>query len=343
MLALLAAMPLSAHAAGTTAGTTISNSATLKYDNNLGVPQTDIIATPVTFVVDEKINLTVVGGAVTNVMAGATAQVSTFTVTNNANSPLDFNLAVNQVATGDQFDATACNAYLENGAHPGVYNPTEDTATFIDELAADASQTVYAVCDIPAARVNGDVALVGLTATARGNFTGAQGAYVASAGGMGAALAETAVGTPNVDMVFADNVGSESGDAARDAKHSARNTYSVGALVTLTKTVINIKDTYGCSAASGCKAIPGSILTYQIVMAITGAGSMDALVIADPIPANMTYVPGSIALDGVAKTDVASDGDKTDFGITTTNTVTYSPGTIAMPRTISLTFQATIN
>src|SRR3970040_2805328 len=98
---LLFGLAQNAAAAGTAAGTTISNSATLAYDVS-GVAQTSITSTAATFVVDEKAHLTVAGGANTNVVPGATAQVTTFTLTNKDNSTLDFSLASNQVAAGDQ-------------------------------------------------------------------------------------------------------------------------------------------------------------------------------------------------------------------------------------------------
>jgi hypothetical protein len=56
----------------------------------------------------------------------------------------------------------------------------------------------------------------------------------------------------------------------------------------------------------------------------------------------MTYVPGSIVVNGAAKTD-AADGDKADFGITTLNTVTVAPGIVTAPLTIWFTFRTTIN
>jgi hypothetical protein len=277
-----------AAAAGTAAGTTISNSATLAYDVG-GVAQTDITSTAATFVVDEKVNLTVAGGASTNVVPGATAQVTTFTVTNNANSPLDFNLAINQVAAGDEFDATACAAFVESGATAG-YQAAQDIALFVDELAADASATVHVVCAIPAAVVNTNTALVGLTATARGNFTGANGVYVASPGVSGAAITATAgadtVGA--VDIVFADIAGTEAGDIARDAKHSARNTYTVvTAALTVTKTATLLCDPF--NGVTNPKNIPGAITQWSIAVQNNGATAATLTTVTDTLAASLAH------------------------------------------------------
>jgi len=275
-----------AAAAGTAAGTTISNSATLGYSVG-GVAQTGITSAAASFVVDEKVNLTVVGGATTSVVPGATGQITTFTVTNNANSPLDFSLASNQVATGDQFDATACSVFVESGATAG-YQAAQDTAVFIDELAADATATVYTVCSIPATVVNTNIALVGLTATALGTFTGANGAYVATPAAQGAVIVATAgADTPGtVDIVFADIAGTE--DAARDAKHSARDTYSVvTAALTVSKTATLLCDPF--NGVTNPKNIPGAITQWSIAVANTGSAPATLTTITDTLAATLLH------------------------------------------------------
>jgi uncharacterized repeat protein (TIGR01451 family) len=352
---LLLIAPQLSWAAGTLSGTTISNSATVAFSIS-GVAQPNITSASVSFLVDEKINLTVAGGITTNVAPGSTAQATAFTVTNNSNSTLDFSLTVTSAIAGDNFDPTACSTFVESGATAG-YQAGQDIATFIDELAADATNTVYVVCDIPNTAVNGNTALVGLTATALGNFTGANGAYVATPGAQGAAIVATAGANTQgtVDIVFGDAAGTE--DAARDAKHSAHNTYSVSLpALSVTKTVTNVLDPNG-----GAVLMPGSVLTYQVAVVLTGAGTAANLVIADPLPVNTTYVPGSISITCISgtysgggacgtgtitpqpaasKTDTNADADFADF---TTNTVTVSLGNVAAPANFVITFRATIN
>lgn len=327
---LLLIAPQLGWAAGTPAGTTISNSATLAYSLGAAV-QPDITST-VSFLVDEKVNLTVVGGVTTIVASGSTAQATAFTVTNNGNSALDFSLAVTPALAGDNFDPTACSAYVESGATAG-YQAAQDIATYIDELAANATKTVYVACDIPAALVNGNTGLVGVAATARGNFNAA--GYVASAGVLGAPIVQSAVAdTANVDIVFADIAGTE--DIARDAGHSAHNTYSIGIAspLSITKTVVGVLDPNGAAVL-----MPGAVMTYQIAVVFPGAGTATNLVITDPLPANITYVPGSIIVGGATKTD-AADADNAQFAA---NTVSVSLGNVAAPANIVITFRATIN
>lgn len=57
---------------------------------------------------------------------------------------------------------------------------------------------------------------------------------------------------------------------------------------------------------------PGQILTYILVVTNTGSGIAKDLVITDVIPAHTTYVPGTIKVNGVPKTDDI-DGDGARF------------------------------
>ncbi len=90
-----------AFAAGTTAGSSITNTATVDFQVG-GVSQVRQSASD-TFVVDRKINLLVeeVGTVTTNVVPGQTNAVTTFQVINLSNEGLDFLLAANVPAYRD--------------------------------------------------------------------------------------------------------------------------------------------------------------------------------------------------------------------------------------------------
>jgi uncharacterized repeat protein (TIGR01451 family) len=324
-------------AAGTNAGTLISNSAVLQCDLCGPGGSTSNVAS---FVVDNKVNVVVAetDGAATPVIAGQTAAVAAFTVTNQGNAVQDFALAAANIASGatlfggiDNFDTSACIVRVESGLTPG-FDPT-DSAAFIDELDPDSSRTAYVVCNVPAGVIAADLAIVSLTAMVlEGGAPGVPGAPLAQ---------DTGADDPaSVQVVFADAAGSD--DAARDGRHSARDAYRVGALLTLTKSVTNVQDPFGCSAASGCRIVPGAILTYRIDVIVGGSGTLDDLVLSDPIPANMSYLPGSLVVDGTPHSD-AADSDEADFGITAPNTVTVSPGNVSAPLTSWFSFRALIN
>lgn len=353
-------------ASGTAVGTTIDNIALLSYDVG-GIPQNQICSSSTgnttstgsttgstcdgsgggnggktSFLVDLKVNLTVVeaNSLPTSVYPGATSQVTTFTVTNLSNSTLDFSLAANQVSsTGtvtlgstytDNFDSTSCNAYVDANGN-GTYESGTDTATYIDELAEDASVKVFVVCNIPITQVNNDVAIVGLTATARGNMTGTNNTYAASVGSLGAALTATTGGdTANVDVVFADGTGSESGDGNNDAKYSARDAYLVQtSVLTVTKTKSLICDPVNGNTSP--YAIPGSVVRWTLSVANTGSASATLSAISDALNTNTTFDPDLITgAGGASGCEYASGGSGTPESANG-NGVKISTGAVSRP------------
>lgn len=307
-----------AQAAGTLAGTSITNLATLNYSVG-GTVQTPIgssatgntagAGTATSFTVDNKINLLVTTTDTTYVAvipgqttASATAtQVATFSVANTGNSPQDFSLASTFAFTGavanvfggtvtDTFNPSACTIVVESGTTPG-YQAAQDTATFIDELAPDATKTVYVVCAIPLAQVNGDIAVVSLTATALVGGT---------AGTQGAALVETVgANTAGIDIVFADAAGAV--DAARDAKSSSLDALRVTtSTLTVSKTVVPVCDPFNGNVNP--KNIPGSFVRYTITIANSGATSATLNTIGDTLTSLVTFDPNLITGAGGAAT-----------------------------------------
>lgn len=331
-LLLIASQP--GWAVGTSSGTTISSIATVNYVIGAGPPSTATSNT-VSFLVDKKVNLLVaeVSGLATLVNIGQTGAVTTFSVTNLGNDPQGFNLtaalASGNPATGgtapftnNNFNATGLQVFVDSNAN-GVYDAGGDTATSIPTLAAGASKTVFIVGNIPATTLNGQQSVVSLEAIAVVPTTMA--ALSATVGG----------DTAGVDVVFADSAGVAAGDISRDAKHSAYGAYlASGVGLVMNKTVLSVLDPQGTAIV-----MPGAVLTYQIVAIISGSGTATNLLITDPLPANTTYVPGSIVVNGIAKTD-AADADNAQF---VTNTVSVSLGNVASPANFVITFRATIN
>ena len=84
----IASWSASAHAAGTEAGTSIPNQASVSY--SVGGTQQSVDSNIATFVVDKKVNLTVTGGVITQTAIGTTDQVTAFQVTNLTNATQDF-------------------------------------------------------------------------------------------------------------------------------------------------------------------------------------------------------------------------------------------------------------
>lgn len=338
-LAALAASP--AMAAGTLAGSTITNTVTVNYQVG-GISQTSVSASN-SFKVDRKVNVTVaeVGTTTTQVSPGQTAAVTTFTVTNLSNAVLDFALTAAQQTGGsgahsgtDNYDATNVKIYVDTNAN-GTYDVGTDTqVTYLDELANDASKTVFIVADIPLSLTTGSVAAVTLTATGREG---------AGSGSLGAGLTETAGAdtAATVDTVFADGAGAT--DSSRDAAYSAKDDYTVfAAALTIIKNSTVVSDPV--NGTTNPKAIPGATIEYCIVVsnAAGGAGA-SSVAISDPLASEVTYSSAyGIFLDGTATSGVCN-ADGTAGGSYSAGTVSGTLTSVAAGSTKTMRFRATIN
>src|SRR5262245_42226343 len=270
------------HAAGTAAGTTITNTATVNYTVN-AVAQPAVTANA-NFVVDRRIDLTLTPVLATylDVTPGTTGNPIPFTLTNTSNAPLNFNLAATNVADPfggtDNFDPTVNAVFVDNGDN--VYN-AGDTATFVDTLAPDTSVRVYIVSTIPGGQAGGSIAGVAMTATARETTANGGGAITASAGADGVLTMET---------VFADGAGPF--DAARDAAMSDDGAFRVlGANVTVTKTETLIDDPI--NGTTNMKHIPGAHVDYVVTVSNTAAGPTavpaTSVTVTDVLPATLAF------------------------------------------------------
>lgn len=325
------------------AGDVISNTATVDfiYQGNSFVQESSPSGNTVTgigngvatsFTEDHLVNFSVVStdAAPVNVISNQSKAVLEFAVTNIGNAPQDFLLtAINTspspfAANTENFDPVSpMQVFVEDGINAG-YQLAEDTALFIDELAAGASVTVYVVADIPAALSVGDAAAVSLVAQVVQGSTAGQGValtrdengHISPAGvysngtvNVVAGVANTVPNTDGLETVFNDPaaVNSEDIDSAgvqditSNGQHSDTGLFLVQSVtapvVTLNKTVTVI-DTLG-----GSDPHAGATLRYQIDVVVSGVGSVNNLVITDTIPVNTTYVTSSLLLNGVVQTE----------------------------------------
>ena len=115
---VLGAVP-QAWADGTPSGTSIDNSATIDYTVG-GVGQTQITSNIASFVVDNRVDLTVttVDFAIVSVVPGSFNQVLTFTVTNSGNTTQDYSLTAPNSAVGafgfpETFDANNVRVFVD--------------------------------------------------------------------------------------------------------------------------------------------------------------------------------------------------------------------------------------
>lgn len=351
-------------AAGTLAGTVISNQASVDYDVN-GADQTDILSTaagsapgtgdPTTFVVDNKVDFSLVTAdtALQTTGLGQLNVPTRFTLTNEGNSVQDFRLDPDNLAAGtadpfagpnpDNTDMAALVAYVDDG--DGLWNPALDTATYVDELAPDLSVTIWVASTGPATGATGDVAVVDLDATVReGGLAGTEGGPVTQDDGD--------ADDPNlVQVVFADGVGS--GPGLGDGVETDQSGYQVStAALAITKSVSVFSDPF--NGTTNPKAIPGAILEYSITVVNSGTQDADDIVISDVIDALSTFVADAYGAGQDVRYDIdggpfsycnASDGDATDCdlaGATLTVGGTGLSLTVAPTETLTVSFRVEI-
>ncbi len=334
---LMALSAAPAFAEGTAAGVVVPNTATLNYQSG-GVAQGEVTSNIANFTVDRKINLLVteIGNSATVVSgAGATNQVTSFTVRNSSNAPLDLNLLAANLATGtnapfanganttDSFnvgtDAAGFRYAIDANANGLWDQATEPLITYLDEIAADAQRAILVIANVPAGVSNGGISVISLTATAH---------EAGTAGTFGAIVtANTGVNRiDQVDTVFADLAGSD--DAAADGKSSARDQYNiVSANLTLSKLVRVISDGF---SATNPKAIPGALLEYCLIVTNSGSAPATNVVLRDVVPTQTTYQAGTGYANG--QTATPADGGNATCDVTPANGgsvtgVTYTSGT----------------
>lgn len=302
-----------AHAAGTLAGTTISNTANATFDTPTG-GTTTLPSNTVDILVDEVLDVTVTTTTPTVIVApGSTNQVLAFTVTNTGNGSEAFTLSPTTAIGGDQFDPTSTSIVIDSNNN-GVYDPTIDTIYVPGSndpvLAPDGAVTVFVLSTIPGGAADLDRGFLDLTAAAV-TGTGAPGTVFATQGQGGG---DAIVGTTRADGV------------------------DRGAYLVQTATVAFIKSATVVDPFGGSNSVPGSIITYTLVANVSGTGTLANLKLGDAVPTDTTYEAGTITLQGASLTDVVD----TDAGEIASNTVAVRLGNVAGGQSRTVTFKVKI-
>lgn len=312
--------PLASHAAGTPAGTNIQSTAQVSYTVGSSTVTASSNTSSVTVAEILDAVLTIASPTVT-VSPGATAEELVFTLTNTGNGTERFNLtALSAGVVGDDFDPTL--------ATPAIYFDTDSSGDFsggdlaynagVNDpvLAADASVRLIVVNNIPNTAVNGNRGRSQLTAAAA-TGTGAPGTPFINGGDGG-----------TIDAV----AGTTGGDAALFGEYLVADVQ-----LTAVKSQA-IVDPFG-----GLRALPRARINYQVVVTASGSGSAAGAAFTDLIPANTTFIAGSLRLNGAALSDGA-DGDAGTFVSTPAPEVRVTLGNLTSasgPQTVE--FAVTIN
>jgi uncharacterized repeat protein (TIGR01451 family) len=314
----LIAFATPALSAGTPAGTVIDNMARVDFE---------IAGTPLTqnsnvssITVQERIDVIVVlQSPPVQVAANDTNRALLFTVTNTGNGSEAFQLAINSIIVGDNFDPvpSATPIFFDTDAS-GDFT-VGDTAYVLGSndplLAADASLDILILNDIPGFVVDGNLGRSELTADSV-TGTGAPGdVFLLQGDGNTDAILGTTGGT-----------GTDTGE------------YIVGDVQINILKAVSVLNQFG-----GLEPIPGATLTYAVTVEVTNTGTATNSVFNDLIPADTTYVPGSISLNAAGLTDVI-DADVGELDTSGAPTVVVRLGNLTQADGIqTVVFQVTID
>lgn len=148
------------------------------------------------------------------------------------------------------------------------------------------------------------------------------------------AVAVTGSGAPGTTFANAGQGGGNAvvGNTGADADANSFLAVQAAAIALLKSATI--VDPFG-----GNRPVPGAVITYSIVATISGAGSLNNVVITDPIPTGTLYQPGSMTLEAAAQTDAVDGTDNADFNGTR---VRIGAGNVPVGQTRTVTFRTVI-
>lgn len=294
---MAAVMPQGAMAAGTAACTSIANTATVDYQVG-SVSQPQLSTGPSgTFVVGNKVNLTLVTTNMANVTvapggSGASAAL-TYTVTNNGNATQRYTLSTIAFANGtaspfsgnDNFNASAVEIWVDTGSG---YNQTNA----ISSLASDATATVQIRANtIPLTQTNGDIAVYGLKAQ---TVNTDNSAVTTGTGDVFNAAGATVCTNVDIQLADIDSDGAGGNDGLRDGAYMDESAYQAQTVVlSVAKSSAVIDDGF-----SGTKAIPGATVEYTIRVTRTGGANSATGIVINDIAPNTTTLAGNVVAYG---------------------------------------------
>ncbi len=338
---------MDASAAGTPAGSTVNNRATINYIMK-GSAFTESSNNSV-FVIDDKVSFTLTAADVASagITPGGRAYM-TYILTNTGNGSHGFTLNASVSGTPGFVPAALPLFYADAaGTIPLPVDPNAGGLPYVGNLAPDGAMKVYLFITAPSPAADGQT--VNYVATAEAY----QPANLGTVNPPLKSSTQAAIDTPankNATLLtqyvlLADGHGN-GGDSNKDGKYAVIAQDGSGAAIGfhIKAAAVNVvKSVTATDSFGGAQPFSGAILHYVLTVTVTGTGAAQNVVITDPIPANSTYIAGTLKLNGTVMTDL-NDGDAGNVGVTTAETVTVTLGdmTSATPAHV-ITFDTRID
>lgn len=310
LLALCLCLAGPAYSVGTPAGTAIENHVIVSYQigSDPNARYTEKAAH--TFIVSELIrsNVSALDPQGIGAATPAINAVLSFQLTNTGNGNEPFLLTTTN-GLPNQFTPDVTGLWIESNGQPGWQS--DDTLYLSNSggvpLAANQSETVYVVSDIPPNlddESKSDVALISTSGTPNASSQLIGGSF-------------DGLGDGGIEAVIAQN----------NARHQDASHYTVSTVkLDVVKSILSIIDPYGTGLL-----MPGSEVTYKIRMVASGSGTASNLVIDDAVPDSMHYKNHSLTLNGNPLSD-STDGDIGRYD-SAQKVAYFSPGTLVAPAT----------
>jgi uncharacterized repeat protein (TIGR01451 family) len=316
----IALLPEAGIAAGTAAGSTIQNIAQVSYDVGGTSATTNSNAATISVAEMINVNVSTLTSSV-SVTPGDINRVLQYRLTNIGNGPEKYSLSANSTIVGDDFDPVLATShiYFDTDGVPGLSPGDTLYVPGVNDpnLLADASIVVLVINNIPPGLNNGAIGRSELSAASfTGGVSGVSGQIFSGQG------------TAGVDAVL----GTTAGRAT-----------SSGAYVTGSISLVAVKSQVITNSLGNNQPIPTATITYQVVITASGNGTANNALFTDAIPANTTYVPGTLKLNGITLTD-AADTDAGQFVSAASPKVSVALGTLTSASSAqTVSFAVTIN
>jgi uncharacterized repeat protein (TIGR01451 family) len=282
MVTVLALSSVSVMAAGTEAGTTVSNSASLSYSVSGATQPTVTTDEAATFVVDKKIDFSVSHDDDPKhdiTTPGAIEVERVFTLTNETNKVQSFSLDATNL-TGKTYDGKLDNKDVTNieiSIDDG--NNWSAGPVTVSDLGIGDSKVIKVRVTIPDTNVDGDIMNIQLESTAV-KSDGTDEVSTGNADGTDRKDTEDTVLGEGADVAT-------TGNTAFDGKYSAWAGYIINSpVLTLVKSSCVYKDLVS-GVSANAKRIPGATITYLFDIENTGSIDASDINITDALPAEL--------------------------------------------------------
>lgn len=323
LVLLLACLVGTQAVAATQAGTTVTNSVLVDWQQ-AGVAQPSIAASA-SFQVAQLVKAALTWQDSAPVLVPASTSGSlTFRLTNSGNGTDSFSFTTSLPATpAPNFVPANCKLYLDTDASatfttadvvyaPGMNDPS---------LSAGAHLDIFVNCAVPANTPDASLAQLDIDAAST-TLTGVNQSQCES----GACMSTT---DPTIGLWAVTDASGGKAQAQGEFQSA-----SPGFNFPLTQSVSD--------GSGGQNVVSGSVVTYTLEVEPIGTTIAYDTQVTDPIPANTSYVPNSITLDGVALTD-AADADLGYFNAASNQIEVQLGQREPTDPTQIITFKVTIN